>query len=311
MIGKRIGRWKRTERMAVVIGIVLLALVVIVVWQGGGTGGSGENPEEIADGLSYVAAEQTKDVLEAQDRIAAASASAAETENENESEGIAQTGEPSETGRETEEEPVLPSLEEYREQLLAQVTGAAEYQPLDEEARAEYRRSFANCILFGDSMAQAAYEYGYLTEAQVIYRRGGTVDLLLEESGRVVAAYPERVIFFTGLNDCNRFETTDEYLSYYTQLAETIKNEAGISAEHIYICSLLPPNAEIAAARDDLARSDVFDAALHVLCENLGYTYIDTTWIVREDWYLTDGIHMTSEFYAIWIQYVSAVLERS
>lgn len=300
---------KNTIARMGVLGIVLAVLVIIVLWKGAPSVRQDGLSEEIAEGLSYIAAEQTRDVLEALEQIAAA-------EHGQETAG---TQEFSEGGRETEEaEQTAPpeeagylSLTEYRELLSAQVTGEAPFQPLEEEARAEFRRSFTNCILFGDSMAQAACEYGYLAEAQVIYRRGGTVDVLLEESGRVIAAYPERVIFFTGLNDCNRFETTDEYLSYYTQLAETIKNETGIPAAHIYICSLLPPNAEVAAARADLARSDVFDDALHVLCENLGYTYIDTTWMVREDWYLTDGIHMTSEFYAIWLQYVSAVLEQS
>ena len=203
----------------------------------------------------------------------------------------------------------VSNLLSLKESLLAEVEGTIEYHWMDETEVTACKDAFGRAALIGDSMAQAAFEYDYLRESQVFYIRGASVDEMTPVLEPLSQYYPEKAVFFKGLNDCNHFATTDEFLECYIALIEEVRAENELAPEEIYVCSLLPGNAAIQAERDDLRRSDIFDEALQVMCTNIGYHYVDTKWLVREDWYLEDGIHMNAAFYNLWVQYLTAYIK--
>lgn len=175
---------------------------------------------------------------------------------------------------------------------------------LSESERADYKKRLENCVVIGDSMAQAALEYGFLDDSHVFYKRGAAIGDLTDTIKQASSMLPTTVIFFTGLNDTDRYPEIADYQSAYfekLQYAKSLMPQATI-----YVCSMLPPSDAFGATRPDLARAPYYDAALKDMCLSSGIGYIDTNWMVNQSLYMQDGIHFVSSFYDLWIQYICA-----
>lgn len=174
---------------------------------------------------------------------------------------------------------------------------------LTEEERASYRSRLSSCAVIGDSMAQAALEYGFLDSSHVFYRRGYAIGQLDDAIDEALAMYPTTIVFFTGLNDTDYYSEPEFYAAMYLEKIQYV--QSSLPNANVYVCSMLPPSDALGAVRSDLARAPLYDAALKNICEENGINYIDTTWMVNQSLYMADGIHFLSEFYDIWIQYVA------
>lgn len=177
---------------------------------------------------------------------------------------------------------------------------------LSEEEQIAVRSLFANTIFFGDSMAQAIGEYGFLDMSNIVYQRSATIDVLIGKVAEVAATFPKQVIIFTGLNDCNHYTEIADYRRDYVAMLEQLK--AAIPDVQIVVSSLLPPSDALGQVRADLVRAPLFDQELRSICAENGVTYVDSTWIVRQGNYLDDGIHMNRTFYRVWFRYLMALL---
>ena len=243
-------------------------------------------------GIAYIEQMETKDPLEVLAQIALAQESR---------EGMQQSIEES-IEASIEQAKAEKEKKQQMESWVSQLS-SGHFIVLTEEEKNQYRNQFSDCVVLGDSMAQAVLEYGFLDTACVVYRRSYTVDRLMEAADVAVGLYPNKIIFFTGLNDCNHFALVEDYIASYEALINYIREK--LPKVEIYVCSLLPPNNAIKAYRADLARSEFFDAALKEMCARRGDTYIDTNWMVYQHLYLNDGIHFEEGFYSIWMQYVA------
>ncbi len=174
---------------------------------------------------------------------------------------------------------------------------------LTEEERASYRSRLSSCVVIGDSMAQAALEYGFLDSSHVFYRRGYAIGQLDDAINEALAMYPSTVIFFTGLNDTDYYDDPEFYAAMYLEKIQYVQST--LPNASVYVCSMLPPSDALGAVRADLARAPLYDAALESICAANGINYIDTKWMVNQSLYMADGIHFISEFYDIWIQYMA------
>lgn len=177
---------------------------------------------------------------------------------------------------------------------------------LTDEEQVEIRTLFANTIFFGDSMTQAIGEYGFLDMTNIVYQRSATIDVLITKIPEVAATLPQQVVIFTGLNDCNHYTEIADYRRDYETLLQQLK--ASIPGVKIVVSSLLPPSDALGQVRADLVRAPQFDQELRSICQEKDVTYVDSTWIVRQQNYLDDGIHMNRTFYQIWFRYLKALL---
>lgn len=176
---------------------------------------------------------------------------------------------------------------------------------LTEQELIAVRSLFANTIFFGDSMTQAIGDYGFMELANVVYQRSATIDVLIGKIPEVAATFPKQVIIFTGLNDCNHYTEIADYRRDYVAMLEQLK--AAIPGVNIVVSSLLPPSNAFGQTRPDLARAPIFDQELRNICAENGATYVDSTWIVRQENYHDDGIHMKRVFYQVWFRYLLAL----
>ncbi len=177
---------------------------------------------------------------------------------------------------------------------------------LSEEEQIAVHTLFANTIFFGDSMTQAISDCGFMDAANVVYQRSATIDVLIPKIPEVAATLPQQVIIFTGLNDCNHYTDIADYRRDYVTMLQQLK--ASIPGVKIVVSSLLPPSDAFGATRPDLARAPQFDQELRAICQENDFTYVDSTWIVRQKNYQEDGIHMNRTFYRVWFRYLKALL---
>ena len=294
--------------------------------------GCGNKPDPVSPGESYLAMLESRDVAEMMNEIREAKAEAEtaqlgqkepaeetgtfseESEGTKESEGAKESEDPKESEGpgesddppERENDPAAKGMEELLSELKTEVE-RGEARELTPEELGRIKRSLSETVLIGDSMAQAALEYGMMEESQVFFQRGGITRELGPVTEKALGMVPENVIFFTGLNDADH-ETYDSYPEAYAERVAQVR--AALPNARIWICSMTPPSDSLGAVREDLARAPVFDQVLETWCAGSpDATYIDLKWMVRQDWYMDDGIHFKKSFYSVWLRYIDGLVE--
>ena len=177
---------------------------------------------------------------------------------------------------------------------------------LSAEEQQQIHSMFMNTIFFGDSMTQAIGDYGFIDMSQVVYKRSASLDALKEKIPEVAAVFPERVVIFVGLNNCNYYKTPEAFADAFTAMVESLREQ--IPGVSLYVSSLLPPSDVLGSTRADLVRAPMYDALLNHTANLLGVEYIDANWIVRQQNYLKDGIHMNRTFYRVWFRYLQMLM---
>lgn len=196
---------------------------------------------------------------------------------------------------------IMDFQEEWNEKL-----DLNDVRNLTNEEQQQIHAMFMNTIFFGDSMTQAIGDYGFIDMSQVIYKRSASVDALIEKIPEVAAVYPERVVIFVGLNNCNYYKTPEDFATAFTALVQKLREQ--IPGVTLYVSSLLPPSDVLGSTRADLVRAPMYDALLNHTANMLGVNYIDSKWIVRQQNYLKDGIHMNRTFYRVWFRYLQLLM---
>lgn len=300
---------KKRRQWIPFICAALLVIIILLTWTLFFAPSHTTDPAALADGLAYLDALENRNAADINAQILAANSSQPETvvyipsDTEPAPSGTEAAPSSSESAPETTSS--SETAPEEDEQLLlwkAQIDSAA-ITTLTEEERASYRSLLSGCAVIGDSMAQAALEYGFLDGSHVFYRRGFAVGQLGDAITEAAAMLPSTVIFFTGLNDTDYYAEPELYAAAYLEKIQELK--ALLPDVRVFVCSMLPPSNALGAVRPDLARAPLYDDALHRMCDEQGIGYIDTTWMVNQALYMTDGIHFISSFYDIWIQYVT------
>ncbi len=220
--------------------------------------------------------------------------------------------EPSETeppkteSTETEPTESTPSEEELTLEAWQREAESNAVRFLTAEELAWFRNRLGDTAFIGDSIAQALVTENVLPESMVFYKRGV---LLKEIDGlvdRAIAARPKNFVFVKGLGDVDH-EDPPSYIVRYEGLIAKIR--AAVPDANIYICALLPPSNALAATREDLARSWMFDDELRIHCPAMGATYIDLHWLVQQHLYLSDGIHFKASYYQLFLRYVTVCVK--
>lgn len=277
---------KRTRKILFIAeGIVIAVLLIILLLT---LHRSREKSSASAEeGRAYIAAEEARDPAQAMSVIRQAREAAENAESDAESEGSATEG------------TFIP------EELASQIA-ELNIPDLSPEEIAMLRQRLNTTVFVGDSMAQAILEYELLDENHVRYQRSASISQLYDLTQEALAMLPDRIIFFTGLNDVDVFEDPQDY--YYAYLERIGQVQAADPDIRIYVCSLLPPSDELAGWREDLARSPLYDEQLQRVCDDTAAQYIDAKWMVRQELYLEDGIHFNYSFYTVLLKYIAQVI---
>lgn len=204
---------------------------------------------------------------------------------------------------ETEEE--LRTLQE--KEAEARAAEAAAQQKEDEAnftARdiSSLRQSFQGSMILGDSITEGLVSYQFLDSSVVAYARGKSVAKNDDLIQTAMNNKPQRVFMAFGMNDLGFFNgVADNFIAAYKEDVQALQE--GIPDVEIYINSILPMTEAAIAKNQYLAQYTEFNQRLEEMCQEMGLTYIDNTFIVEQhpEFHEEDGLHMSKSYYPLWM----------
>lgn len=163
---------------------------------------------------------------------------------------------------------------------------------------------FANSMILGDSIAQGLYEFGILDASFVAATKGADVTNLATGSSddlqKAVSVKPQHLFLTYGMNDLKA--TNADVAVFKEKYREFIKQTKEVLPDtKVYVNSILPTSQAIANERPEYTYVPEFNEQLKALCEEEGITFIDQTESVKEEYYESDGIHFSPDFYPVWL----------
>lgn len=164
---------------------------------------------------------------------------------------------------------------------------------------------FANSMILGDSISQGLYGYEHLSASLVNAEKGvgvvapdetGLTDMI----GQIIAANPQKVFIALGMNDVVAARGDAKvFVQAYKEVVEKLKE--GLPNAEIYANSVLPASPVAIGNDERYANIPEYNEELAGMCEKEEITFIDNTELVKDEYYESDGIHMTSAYYPEWL----------
>lgn len=171
-----------------------------------------------------------------------------------------------------------------------------------------FKRWYEGTAFAGDSIILRIVSCGYLDESVVcgVVGRGlYDCDDVLE---RAISLQPYVVIIGFGANDMVAYGAdTDAFIADYDRAIKKI--EAGVPTATIYVNSVMPGQPGNPTVPESFQYCDDYNIALSEYCEENGYTFIDSRFILEAypELYDDDGFHPTWEFYPMFLTYVGDI----
>ena len=169
-------------------------------------------------------------------------------------------------------------------------------------SKAKYKKIFSGCVVIGDSITEGLSLYGFLNKDQVFSEIGASIMSSKSMFKKAAATYP-RVAFFTfGMNDMGNYRgDADAFIKRYKELLADFAEKTPDTK--ILINSISTPRKSAQKSNKSLKNYKKFNKAIQAMCDELGYTYIENTYILEQHpkYYEQDGIHVIPDYYPIWL----------
>lgn len=190
----------------------------------------------------------------------------------------------------------------------------------DEERKAQQEaddrpasEKFADTLVIGDSITQGLYQYGVLDQANVQADRGtgvsdGDNDKLAEHIAKAKEMKPSALFLAYGMNDIGTLNgDADSFVKAYKTVIKDLKK--ALPDTKIYVNSVLPAAQSAIDQNAVYEKVPEFNEKLKKLCEKEDVTFIDNTDLVKQEYYASDGIHMSPAYYKEWVNHMAEVAE--
>ena len=165
------------------------------------------------------------------------------------------------------------------------------------------RQLFSNCIVIGNSRAKNAVDVGILSDNEVKYVSGQSVDQVTPFCVECASLYAPKTLFIFGLNDVAHYDRdAEKYKADYTSMIQQYLAVNPTSKIYCMESLPLPEEAWPYFYRAMTSLGD-FNDAVKRMCEENGWTYVsaseyaDKSLITSEDW-----AHYGKTFYFLWAQ---------
>lgn len=168
---------------------------------------------------------------------------------------------------------------------------------------------FANSFVIGDSIAQGLYEYDVLERSYVMAESdSGVCDTEVTRIDghveRAIETKPQVLFLSYGINDIT---ASSGSVSVFTEAYRSILNELkeGLPDAKICVNSILPVQQSVIDEDPLYGNIPLYDQALEELCRELDVLFIDNGSLVKDEYYLEDGIHMGADYYKEWADHMA------
>ena len=163
----------------------------------------------------------------------------------------------------------------------------------------------ADIVFVGDSITARGEWQEFFPDMRVL-NRGIDSDVtegVLNRLDVIVEACPEQIFLMIGINDIRQNISMETSLGNYEQILGQLQEQ--LPDSEIYVQSVLPIGDNTGMSNEDVK---AFNMELEKLAVAKGLTYIDLYSLFLDetgylpDKYSVDGVHLTGEGYAIWIE---------
>ena len=164
---------------------------------------------------------------------------------------------------------------------------------------------FKDALVMGDSITQGLYEYGVLNAANVQADRGTGVT---DNSNKKLRAHidkakkmkPSTIFLCYGMNDLEAQNGDAQgFVKAYKPVIEELKK--ALPDTDIYVNSVLPTSQAAVKNKPVYGKVPEFNKALKALCKQEKVGFIDNTDLVEQQFYASDGVHMSPSYYKKWV----------
>ncbi|MBQ6551129.1 MAG: hypothetical protein IJL78_06965 [Lachnospiraceae bacterium] len=166
------------------------------------------------------------------------------------------------------------------------------------------RRLFSNCVVIGNSRAKNAVDCGIMSENEVKYQSGVSVDVITPFALQVAYMYKPKTLFVMGLNDIGHYDGSNE--RFYQDYLSLVRQYQAINPGQVYLQEILPCPEEARPYFYRFFMIPDFNARIRQVCEETGAIYVsasdyaDFKYINSED-----HAHYGKEFYFLWAQTIA------
>lgn len=192
-----------------------------------------------------------------------------------------------------------------KENALAQVQeGITDENALLDDI--EIRQVFQGSVILGDSITESIVEYGFLDTDVVVSKRGLSIAAADEQIETAIGLNPMTIFMAFGSNDLEMYE--DDAAAFIEAYRVQIRKlQEALPDSPIYINGILPLTQAAIDAIPALGNYPQYNEALQEMCQELGCTYIDNSFIVADDasMYEPDGEHVIRDYYPKWLTYMA------
>lgn len=166
---------------------------------------------------------------------------------------------------------------------------------------------YENSLILGDSQAEGLTAYKILDDSEVLAHKGAHVKEVKDEMDKIVNLNPKNIFLTYGVNDLGMYSTKEDFIAVYKEIIEELMEK--LPEAKIYVNLVFPVQQFAIDKQPYLANYSEYNESIKAMCSELGITCIDSNSLVKDELYEPDGIHMKSEFYKSWVEYMAEVAE--
>ncbi len=165
---------------------------------------------------------------------------------------------------------------------------------------------FDDCVIVGDSLVEGANLYEWLNPSIIRGEVGLSIASASELLDNAMNSLPSVIFMYFGTNDMNNFESrVEDFSGRYKQAIDRL--QTFLPDTHIFVHAIFPEREDVIADKPYYKYRDDYNNALKELCNEMGVTYIDASFILERapELFDEDGVHPTIDFYPLWFTYLA------
>lgn len=172
---------------------------------------------------------------------------------------------------------------------------------------------FAESMVIGDWTAKGLYEYEVLDKTQVAAERDSGVcdseETRIDGHVEIAVEGKPKVLFLSyGINDIEASSgSVSVFADAYRSVLDKLKEE--LPDTKLCVNSILPVKQSAIDENPLYGNISRYNQELEELCGELGILFIDNDSLVRDEYYLDDGIHMGAGYYEKWADHMAEEAE--
>lgn len=165
------------------------------------------------------------------------------------------------------------------------------------------KERFSGVVVMGDSITQAFVEYDVLNSSSVVAKVGINFDEVDDQIEQAKKLDPQVIFLNYGNNDIEADQET--FIKEYTDVIK--KLQKAVPDAHIFVNAMFPVQEKALQKEPAFANIKEYNKAIETMCEKLQVGFLDSSDLVKDEYYEPDGIHFKASFYPIWAEKMSEV----